>query len=106
MSVFSKRSLCVTLFLIVYLLFPAVEGATPTESDVLTQKDLGERILVEQEGTTHRISVSNSNKRMFHLLKRAKVQLIKIDQQKQLKSSQVKPSRWSPLCIAFVIGYI
>lgn len=93
----------VLLFLIVCLFFPAVEGTTPIESDVLTQRDLGERILVEQEGTTHRISVSNSNKRMFHLLKRAKVQLIKIDQQKQLKSSQVEPSRWSPLCIACVL---
>ncbi|XP_031442575.1 histone-lysine N-methyltransferase 2B isoform X3 [Clupea harengus] len=66
-----------------------VEGSTQMESEVLTQRDLGERVLVEQEGTTHRISVSSSNKRMFHLLKRAKVQLIKIDQQKQLKSSQL-----------------
>lgn len=72
------------------------------EGDLLTQKDLGERILVEQEGTTHRISVSSSNKRMFHLLKRAKVQLIKIDQQKQLKSSQVKISRHSPFCLSCV----
>ncbi|XP_041933652.1 histone-lysine N-methyltransferase 2A isoform X3 [Alosa sapidissima] len=66
-----------------------VEGPTQMESVGLTPRDLGERVLVEQEGTTHRISVSSSNKRMFHLLKRAKVQLIKIDQQKQLKSSQL-----------------
>ena len=83
---------------------PIVEGSTQMESEVLTQRDLGERVLVEQEGTTHRISVSSSNKRMFHLLKRAKVQLIKIDQQKQLKSSQVNQSRF-PLCITCVSMY-
>ncbi|XP_067282506.1 histone-lysine N-methyltransferase 2B [Pseudorasbora parva] len=38
---------------------------------------------------THRMSLSGANKRMFHLLKRARVQLIKIDQQKQLKSAQL-----------------
>ncbi|XP_035285794.1 histone-lysine N-methyltransferase 2A-like isoform X1 [Anguilla anguilla] len=48
-----------------------------------------EQVVVEEKGTTHRISLSCANKKMFHLLKRAKVQLIKIDQQKQLKTSQL-----------------
>ncbi|XP_026202752.1 histone-lysine N-methyltransferase 2B isoform X2 [Anabas testudineus] len=37
----------------------------------------------------HPIGLSGANKRMLHLLKKAKVQLIKIDQQKQLKLSQL-----------------
>ncbi|XP_065143963.1 histone-lysine N-methyltransferase 2B [Paramisgurnus dabryanus] len=47
------------------------------------------QMMMEPSGTTHRINLSGANKRMFHLLKRAKVQLIKIDQQKQLKSAQL-----------------
>ncbi|XP_030644438.1 histone-lysine N-methyltransferase 2B [Chanos chanos] len=47
------------------------------------------QVVVEQGGVTHRVHLTGSNRRMFHLLKRAKVQLIKIDQQKQLKSSQL-----------------
>ncbi|XP_034016282.1 histone-lysine N-methyltransferase 2B [Thalassophryne amazonica] len=39
--------------------------------------------------TSHRLGLSGANKRMLHLLKKAKVQLIKIDQQKQLKLSQL-----------------
>lgn len=35
------------------------------------------------------VGLSGANKRMLHLLKKAKVQLIKIDQQKQFKLSQV-----------------
>lgn len=41
-------------------------------------------------GPSHRIGLSGANKTMLHLLKKAKVQLIKIDQQKQLKLSQVR----------------
>ncbi|XP_052388903.1 histone-lysine N-methyltransferase 2B isoform X2 [Carassius gibelio] len=48
------------------------------------------KMMVEQGGNTLRMSISGANKRMFHLLKRARVQLIKIDQQKQLKSAQNK----------------
>lgn len=44
----------------------------------------------EVSGPSHRIGLSGANKTMLHLLKKAKVQLIKIDQQKQLKLSQVK----------------
>lgn len=44
----------------------------------------------EVSGPSHRIGLSGANKRMLHLLKKAKVQLIKIDQQKQLKLSQVR----------------
>ncbi|XP_030596227.1 histone-lysine N-methyltransferase 2B isoform X2 [Archocentrus centrarchus] len=43
----------------------------------------------EVSGPSHRIGLSGANKRMLHLLKKAKVQLIKIDQQKQLKLSQL-----------------
>lgn len=43
----------------------------------------------EVSGSSHRIGLSGANKTMLHLLKKAKVQLIKIDQQKQLKLSQV-----------------
>uniref|UniRef100_A0A3Q3KFA8 [histone H3]-lysine(4) N-methyltransferase n=1 Tax=Monopterus albus TaxID=43700 RepID=A0A3Q3KFA8_MONAL len=45
---------------------------------------------LEVSGPSHRIGLSGANKRMLHLLKKAKVQLIKIDQQKQLKLSQVR----------------
>lgn len=60
-----------------------LEGTTETSAQN-TQMNL------EQGGNTHRMSLSGANKRMFHLLKRARVQLIKIDQQKQLKSAQVR----------------
>lgn len=45
---------------------------------------------LEVSGPSHRIGFGGANKTMLHLLKKAKVQLIKIDQQKQLKLSQVK----------------
>ncbi|XP_047461939.1 LOW QUALITY PROTEIN: histone-lysine N-methyltransferase 2B-like [Mugil cephalus] len=44
---------------------------------------------LEVSGPGPRIGLSGANKRMLHLLKKAKVQLIKIDQQKQLKLSQL-----------------
>ncbi|XP_063755160.1 histone-lysine N-methyltransferase 2B-like isoform X2 [Eleginops maclovinus] len=44
---------------------------------------------VEVSGPSYRIGLSGANKTMLHLLKKAKVQLIKIDQQKQLKLSQL-----------------
>ncbi|KAG7475380.1 histone-lysine N-methyltransferase 2B isoform X1 [Solea senegalensis] len=40
-----------------------------------------------EKGTSQRARLTGANKRMFNLLRKAKVQLIKIDQQKQLKSS-------------------
>ncbi|XP_076610278.1 histone-lysine N-methyltransferase 2B isoform X2 [Chaetodon auriga] len=48
---------------------------------------------LEVSGSSHRIGLSGANKTMLHLLKKAKVQLIKIDQQKQLKLSQLGESR-------------
>ncbi|XP_054909633.1 histone-lysine N-methyltransferase 2B-like isoform X2 [Poeciliopsis prolifica] len=45
--------------------------------------------VLELGGPSHRLGLSGANKRMLHLLKKAKVQLIKIDQQKQLKLSQL-----------------
>ncbi|XP_060916184.1 histone-lysine N-methyltransferase 2B isoform X1 [Labrus mixtus] len=44
--------------------------------------------VLEVSGLSHRIGLSGANKTMLHLLKKAKVQLFKIDQQKQLKLSQ------------------
>lgn len=49
----------------------------------------GQKHEVEVSGPSNRIGLSGANKTMLHLLKKAKVQLIKIDQQKQLKLSQV-----------------
>ena len=43
----------------------------------------------EEKGASQKMRLTGANKRMFNLLKKAKVQLIKIDQQKQLKSSGV-----------------
>ncbi|KAM6910449.1 histone-lysine N-methyltransferase 2B [Xenentodon cancila] len=40
-----------------------------------------------EKGAPQRSRLTGANKRMFNLLRKAKVQLIKIDQQKQLKSS-------------------
>uniref|UniRef100_A0A672M8H2 [histone H3]-lysine(4) N-methyltransferase n=1 Tax=Sinocyclocheilus grahami TaxID=75366 RepID=A0A672M8H2_SINGR len=45
---------------------------------------------VEEKTAIQHPRLTGVNKRMFNLLKKAKVQLIKIDQQKQLKSSGVK----------------
>ncbi|KAM8840679.1 histone-lysine N-methyltransferase 2B isoform 2-T2 [Spinachia spinachia] len=44
---------------------------------------------LDVSGPSHRIGLSGANKTMLHLLKKAKVQLFKIDQQKQLKLSQL-----------------
>ncbi|XP_036393918.1 histone-lysine N-methyltransferase 2B isoform X2 [Megalops cyprinoides] len=55
----------------------------------LDQSSESDRVVVEEKGASQRIRLTSANKRMFHLLKRARVQLIKIDQQKQLKSSQL-----------------
>ncbi|KAJ8287641.1 hypothetical protein COCON_G00003000 [Conger conger] len=55
----------------------------------LDQSAESDRVVLEEKGTSNRIRLTSANKRMFHLLKRARVQLIKIDQQKQLKSSQL-----------------
>ncbi|XP_028678866.1 histone-lysine N-methyltransferase 2A [Erpetoichthys calabaricus] len=55
-------------------------------ADQIAESD---RTEVEEKSSAHKIRLTGANKRMFHLLKRAKVQLIKIDQQKQLKCSQL-----------------
>ncbi|XP_026880269.2 histone-lysine N-methyltransferase 2B isoform X2 [Electrophorus electricus] len=51
------------------------------------QKITGDAIDSGERSATQRPHLTGANKRMFNLLKKAKVQLIKIDQQKQLKSS-------------------
>lgn len=61
-----------------------------TESKGLNAEDAAENVLdTEEKVASHRPRLTGANKRMFNLLKKAKVQLIKIDQQKQLKSSGV-----------------
>uniref|UniRef100_A0AAY4ETM8 [histone H3]-lysine(4) N-methyltransferase n=1 Tax=Denticeps clupeoides TaxID=299321 RepID=A0AAY4ETM8_9TELE len=50
--------------------------------------------LLPEKSSLHRPRPSGANRRMFSLLRKAKVQLIKIDQQKQLKSSGVTRRRW------------
>ncbi|TRY65107.1 hypothetical protein DNTS_009664 [Danionella cerebrum] len=60
-----------------------------TVEDPSETREQHTELVMEHGGKTHRLSVSGANKRMFHLLKRARVQLIKIDQQKQLKSAQI-----------------
>lgn len=67
---------------------------SPVISEVtkVSQKDdfeakMGNKLLNSDErATSQRVRLTGANKRMFNLLKKAKVQLIKIDQQKQLKS--------------------
>lgn len=49
-------------------------------------KDVNES---KERSVVQRPHLTGANKRMFNLLRKAKVQLIKIDQQKQLKSSGV-----------------
>ena len=56
----------------------------------LDQKTGGDAIISEDRGATQRPRLTGANKQMLNLLKKAKVQLIKIDQQKQLKSSGVR----------------
>ncbi|KAI4886853.1 hypothetical protein NFI96_021452, partial [Prochilodus magdalenae] len=68
----------------------AIEESTSLEAtDVQRQDVKNSQVLVEQISPIHRLNLSGANKRMLHLLKRAKVQLIKIDQQKQMKSAQL-----------------
>ncbi|KTF95339.1 hypothetical protein cypCar_00035913 [Cyprinus carpio] len=69
---------------------PAKENVETTSLEGTTEMTAqSAQMMVEQGGNTQRMSISRANKRMFHLLKRARVQLIKIDQQKQLKSAQL-----------------
>ncbi|XP_028835065.1 histone-lysine N-methyltransferase 2A isoform X2 [Denticeps clupeoides] len=55
------------------------------------QKMEGQRSELFDRSSLHRPRPSGANRRMFSLLRKAKVQLIKIDQQKQLKSSGLLP---------------
>ncbi|XP_041842744.1 uncharacterized protein kmt2bb isoform X2 [Melanotaenia boesemani] len=58
-------------------------GELQSEQKSGTAEDLGS----VEKGVPQRARLTGANKRMFNLLRKAKVQLIKIDQQKQLKSS-------------------
>ncbi|XP_028317360.1 histone-lysine N-methyltransferase 2B isoform X3 [Gouania willdenowi] len=67
----------------------ALPGDTSKDaSDAPTSVTVNIPTLSETSGQSHRVGLSGANKRMLHLLKKAKVQLIKIDQQKQLKLLQ------------------
>ncbi|XP_043073343.1 histone-lysine N-methyltransferase 2B isoform X2 [Puntigrus tetrazona] len=68
---------------------PAKENETTSLEGTTETTAQNAHMMVEQGGNTQRINISGANKRMFHLLKRARVQLIKIDQQKQLKTAQL-----------------
>ncbi|XP_039534274.1 histone-lysine N-methyltransferase 2B isoform X2 [Pimephales promelas] len=68
---------------------PAKENETSNLEGISEMTAQNTQMMSEQGVNAHRMSLSGANKRMFHLLKRARVQLIKIDQQKQLKSAQL-----------------
>ncbi|XP_045077841.1 histone-lysine N-methyltransferase 2B-like isoform X2 [Coregonus clupeaformis] len=77
-----------------------VQGAEAADEGVYegeSQADGGDGVVVEQGSTSHRINLTSTNKRMFHLLKRAKVQLIKIDQLKRAKLQLVKIDQQRPM---------
>ncbi|KAI7801185.1 putative histone-lysine N-methyltransferase 2B [Triplophysa rosa] len=62
------------------------------ESKSLNSEEASENVVdAEEKAASHRPRLTGANKRMFNLLKKAKVQLIKIDQQKHLKSSGFLP---------------
>nr|XP_019948268.1 PREDICTED: histone-lysine N-methyltransferase 2B isoform X3 [Paralichthys olivaceus] len=66
-------------------IIPRPSGELPSEQNSGTgQSDYPGTV---ERGTSQRARLTGANKRMFNLLRKAKVQLIKIDQQKQLKSS-------------------
>lgn len=54
---------------------------------------------------SQRARLTGANKRMLNLLRKAKVQLIKIDQQKQLKSSGVSALRVNTAGITYDKGF-
>ena len=82
-------NVCFYLFIYVDI---SDEGPVVSEGSKVSQDDdfehrLGKKLLnAEEKGASQRVRLTGANKRMFNLLKKAKVQLIKIDQQKQLKS--------------------
>ncbi|XP_023659504.2 histone-lysine N-methyltransferase 2B-like isoform X2 [Paramormyrops kingsleyae] len=59
-----------------------------SEDPEINQSSKAERVK-KNKSTSHRSCLTGANKKMLHLLRKAKVQLMKIDQQKQLKSSQL-----------------
>lgn len=68
---------------------PLVEEETPaTDAGKNGGEAARSREGLDVSGPSYRFGLSGANKRMLHVLKKAKVQLIKIDQQKQLKMSQ------------------
>ncbi|XP_062867030.1 histone-lysine N-methyltransferase 2B [Trichomycterus rosablanca] len=67
----------------------ALAESSPTNNEQLTSDASTSQVVVAPGGSVYKINLSGANKKMLHLLKRAKVQLIKIDQQKQMKTAQL-----------------
>ncbi|XP_066529898.1 histone-lysine N-methyltransferase 2B isoform X2 [Hoplias malabaricus] len=67
----------------------ATESTSIEDLDVQNQDAGDTTVVLGHVSPLQRIHLSGANKKMLHLLKRAKVQLIKIDQQKQLKTAQL-----------------
>lgn len=66
---------------------PVISEVTKVSQKDDVEAKMGNNLLnSEEKVTSQRVRLTGANKRMFNLLKKAKVQLIKIDQQKQLKS--------------------
>lgn len=66
---------------------PIISEVTNASQEDDFEAEMGNKHLnSEEKVASQRVRLTGANKRMFNLLKKAKVQLIKIDQQKQLKS--------------------
>lgn len=92
-SIFIQTNFSVTYGSLIFLLLD-IENMFRAESrDQKSERGFDQKskdvIESREKSTVQRPHLSGANKRMFNLLKKAKVQLIKIDQQKHLKSSGV-----------------
>lgn len=95
-----------------HLLFPGDTPSPEGTPETPSTDDGKSEVVLVQGGSIHKVNISGANKRMLHLLKRAKVQLIKIDQQKQMKTAQVRicvsrflpgsPSHYGVRCARFI----
>ncbi|XP_075965652.1 histone-lysine N-methyltransferase 2A isoform X1 [Anarhichas minor] len=63
------------------------DSAQLHSGELQSEQHSGDYLGSVEKGASQRARLTGANKRMFNLLRKAKVQLMKIDQQKQLKSS-------------------
>ncbi|KAK9513621.1 hypothetical protein VZT92_027138 [Zoarces viviparus] len=63
------------------------DSAQLHSGELQSEQHSGDYLGTVEKGASQRARLTGANKRMFNLLRKAKVQLMKIDQQKQLKSS-------------------